>query len=217
MQITHEEALRMIQFNADRALNIEKAALLDQHLRTCVECRTYAKQLSRMESALLDLMHKQWNLRPTPLAIDALTEKKNSRKIQSTLLVTRSAMIGIAFLTFIFIGWQFAMTNNPLNGSLPVLPVIPTPSTFYTATSYTLQDCIKVPYHVQESDTLQSIADHFSISKETLQEMNKLNTETIQPNAILLIPFCKSTATSTIHPPTFTITPFLEPIARTPG
>jgi len=146
-----------------------------------------------------------------------LTEKKNSRKIHSTLLVTRTTMIGIAFLTFIFIGWQFAMTNNPLNGSLPVLPVIPTPSTSYTATSYKLQDCVKVPYHVQESDTLQSIADHFLISKETLQEMNKLNTEAIQPNSILLIPVCKSTATSTIHPPTFTITPFLEPITRTPG
>ena len=217
MQITHEEALRLIQFNADRALNVEKATLLDQHLRTCAECRTYSKQLSRMESALLDVMRKQWNMRPIPLAIDKLTEQKNSRKIQGTLMLTRSAMIGIAFLTFIFIGWQFAITNNPLNGSLPVLPVIPTPSTFYTATSYTLQDCVKVPYHVQEGDTLQSIADHFSISKEIIRNMNKLNTEAIQPNTILLIPVCKSTPTSTNHPPTFTITPFLEPVTRTPG
>ena len=217
MQITHEEALRLIQFNADRALSVEKEAILDQHLRTCAECRTYAKQFSKMEVALLNVMRKQWNLRPIPLAIDKLTEKKNSRKIPGTLMLTRSTVIGIAFLTFIFIGWQFAITNNPLNGSLPVLPVIPTPSIFYTATSYTLQDCVKVPYHVQESDTLQSIADHFSISKEIIQELNKLNTEAIQPNAILLIPVCKSTPTSTNHPPTFTITPFLEPITRTPG
>jgi spore germination protein YaaH len=114
-------------------------------------------------------------------------------------------------------GWQLTMTNHSVNGTLPVMPVIPTPSTFYTATSNSLQHCPKISYHVQDGDTLQSIAFHFSVSEERIKEMNNLNAETMAPNAVLLIPVCESTPTNTLQPPTFTITPFLEPITRTPG
>jgi len=217
MQITHEEALRLIQFDADRALEGAQKKLLAEHLNHCEECRVYAKQLSRMEDALAGVMRKHWNLRPAPLAIDVLIGKKNNEKIRSALLVTRSAIISLAFLAFVVMGWQLTTTNHSANGTLPVLPVIPTPSTFYTATSNTLQDCTKISYHVQDGDTLASIASQFSVSEARLKEVNNFNTETMVPNAILLIPVCESTPTNTIQPPTFTITPFLQSITRTPG
>ncbi|HXD08433.1 MAG TPA: LysM peptidoglycan-binding domain-containing protein [Anaerolineales bacterium] len=217
MQISHEEAMRLIQFHADRTLNAEKEYLLTEHLRTCEQCRTHARQLSQMEAVLTGVMRKQWSLRPAPLAIDILTEKKNSRKVQGALLVTRSAIVSLAFLVFVMIGWQLTLTNNPANGTLPVMPVIPTPSTFYTATSHTLQDCVKISYQVKDSDTLASIAEHFSISSDILKEANHLSTEALEPNTFLLIPVCDSTPTSTINAPTSTITPILEPITRTPG
>jgi len=217
MQITHEEAVRLIQFNADQTLLMEKKKILNEHLRACSECRAYAKRFTEMEYAIKGVMRKQWNVRPAPLSIDILTGENYGRKSSSASLITRTAMISIAFLTFIFVGWQFTSTNNPTTGKLPVMPVIPTPSTFYTVTKYSLQDCAKISYQVQKSDTLESIAEHFSIPKEVVREVNHINTETIELNTILLIPVCESTPTSTIQPPTFTITPFLEPFTTTPG
>jgi LysM repeat protein len=217
MQITHEEAIQLIQYTADKAAPSAKEKLLHEHLKDCAQCSAYAGQFKDMEKVLQNVMRKQWSRRPAPLSLSALKEKKDSQKKKSTLLVTRTALIGMAVCTFIFLGWQVTLTTNPKNTLFPGMLPVPTPSTQYTATNTQTLNCQQILYKVQEHDTLESIASQYATSKEAIINLNNLNIETIQRDMELLIPICKSTPTSTIYPPTFTITPFLEPTTNTPG
>ena len=217
MQITHEEAIQLIQYAADKAVPNAKEKLLHEHLQDCAQCSAYAGQFKNMENVLQTVMRKQWRQRPAPLSLNTLKAKKDLQKKRSAILVTRTAFIGMAVCTFIFIGWQVTLTTNPKHAMFPGMLPIPTPSTQYTATNTLALNCRQVLYKVQDYDTLESIASQYATSKEAIMNLNNLNTENIQRDMELFVPICKSTPTSTIYPPTFTITPFLEPVTNTPG
>jgi hypothetical protein len=119
---------------------------------------------------------------------------------------------------FAFIAWQ-SMTNNVSSIQIPLgtLPMIPTPATQFTATNTLEKDCKELHYVVQQGDTLESVAQHFSTSKESIIATNELSTNDIRPSDVLIVRYCETTPTSTTHPPTFTITPNFEPISTTPG
>ena len=67
MQITHEEAIQLIQYGTDKTLRSNEEKILKEHLKDCAQCRAYAHQLRDMENVLQNIMRKQWSLRPAPL------------------------------------------------------------------------------------------------------------------------------------------------------
>lgn len=217
IRISHTEAIELIQFRSDNALYGSKEKILSEHLKDCGECRTYAQQLIKTENVLKSVMSKQWNVRPAPLSVVALIES-TGKKLSSTLLITRTALISVAVFAFVMIGWQFtAASPTAVQGTqFEVLPN-PTPSSQITATTFSSKNCQQIHYQVQENDTLESIASHFATSKETVMALNNMSSEVIQPNMELVVPICDTTPASTLHPPTFTLTPILEPITSTPG
>jgi LysM domain-containing protein len=217
-QISHAEAIQLIQFRADDILDGDKDRILSEHLKDCVECRSYAEQLNKMEDVLKSVMLKQWNARPAPLSMATLMGNKIGKKSSNTILLTRTAMISVAFLAFLIIGWQFTATNSESTHAtqFEMLPV-PTPSIQITPTRFLSANCRQIPYQVHEHDTLESIAAHFAISKETLMTLNNLTSEVIQPYTELLVPICDTTPTSTLNPPTLTITPILDSVTYTQG
>jgi len=217
MQLTHEEAIQLIQFNADKAVHGITEKMLYEHLKDCARCSAYATQFKEMENVLQHVMRRQWNQRPAPLSIDILKATKKLRDNKSALLITRKVLISVSVFAFIMIGWQVAFTSKGGNGMFPGMLPVPTPSTQYTATTYTSLHCEKIIYKVQGNDTLVSIADHHATTKEIIMELNNMNTESITPFTELLVPICNSTPTSTTYPPTFTSTPILEPVTNTPG
>ena len=207
MQITHEEAIRLIQYGADKALRNNEEKILKEHLKDCTQCRAYAHQQTEMEIVLKNIMRKQWSLRPAPLSITDLISAKKVWKNKSTILITRTALISIAFTAFVFIGMQFTFSDKAGGQSAPSILPVPTPSTQYTATSNLTLNCKEAWYKVQENDTLDSIANQYGTSKEIIMSLNKLSTEAIHPAMELIVPSCHLTPTSTTYPPTFTITP----------
>jgi predicted anti-sigma-YlaC factor YlaD len=64
MQITHEEAHRLIQFNIDGTLDLNNQETLNTHLRGCADCRVYSDEVKETVSTLREIMRKHWNLRP---------------------------------------------------------------------------------------------------------------------------------------------------------
>jgi len=218
MQITHEEARRLIQFKADDSLSTTNEQNLSEHLNACTECQGYFGAVKQTESTLRQILRKQWNVHPLPLQMEAVYAKVNLTPGTSILLTTRKALIGVAFVMVAFITWQ-SMTSNSSSAQTPLgtVPLIPTPSTQYTATNTLQSDCKEVRYVVQPGDTLDSVAQHFSTSKESIIAANRLTSDAINPTEEMIIPFCESTPTSTTHPPTFTITPNFETISTTPG
>ncbi len=219
MQVTHEEARKLIQHNADGALNPQEKNALFAHLKDCLECRTYAEEIKEVENILVPLMKKQWNLQPAPLSSSVMSVRKNSKTQASTILATRMAAIGIVFLAFIFSAWQFALSNRRMPSQLPVnIPMVPTPSAQSTNTKSSSQNCAGMLYVVQENDTLEGIAQRFAVSEEEIMAINNMRTERVNVSMKLMIPVCNSTPTGTVNPTIFstTYTPSIRPITSTP-
>jgi len=218
MHISHTEAIQLIQFQADNILPGNQEKVLSEHLKACSECRTYAQQLNKTENVLKSVMLKQWNVRPAPLSVAALMET-TGKKSSSAILITRTAFISVALFTFVMLGLQFTATSpTAIHGTqFEVLPN-PTPSSQITATIFSsTKNCQQIHYQVQKNDTLESIVSHFATSKEAVMALNNMISEVVQSNTELLVPVCDTTPTSTLNPPTFTITPILEPFTSTPG
>ncbi|HJZ11965.1 MAG TPA: zf-HC2 domain-containing protein, partial [Acidobacteriota bacterium] len=156
MEITHEEARRLIQHNADEALNQNKQIMLRAHLKDCADCRVYAAELNEIENTF-------------PLSMNVLPSKRKFKERTSIIVAIRTALVGIAIVVFNLSLWQIQLTNSETLGQAPlsILPV-PTPSTQLTSTRTVSQNCEEIRYKVQENDTLESVADGFSTSKESI-------------------------------------------------
>jgi LysM repeat protein len=201
MQITHQEARRLIQFQADQALNATDKTVLFSHLKACLECRAYAAEIKELEDTLLPLLKRQWNLRPIPLSISDLKAKRKTQPSFNNILAIRTAVIAFVFVAFVVSAWQFTRPGQTLLG-LPAVIVAPvsTPSLESTNTMVSAENCSSLRYTVQASDTLSGIAAQFSLSKDEIVALNGLGTETIHMGMTLMIPVCKLTPTSTLSP-----------------
>lgn len=218
MELTHTQAREMIQFDADSALNEDSLRILKSHLAACEACRAYSESIHGMEVQLRSAMTKRWNLRPAPLALDAI---RNQKSTQNTFVATRFAVVASAILMFVVVTLGLAnATRVEGNSQTPLsVPFIPTPSMQTTNTSISsIQTCEQIRYEVQPDDTLDLIAQKFSIPKYDLMVANNLSTETVISGARILIPLCNSTPTGTVHPPTFTTTttPLFDLQSHTP-
>ena len=220
MQISHEEARKLIQFDMDQSLQPQEKKILQNHLEDCPECRKFTEAIREVETLLLPAMRSHWSLQPAPLPIEAVIGKSKMELQPSPLLVIRTALISVMFAAFVFSAWQFAFSNPQTSTPLPVsvLP-IPTPSRLSTSTESSFSNCEEVTYQVQENDTLEGIAAEFSASKDKIIALNHLSTESLFPKMALLIPLCPSTPTGTVHPSTLTITytPLSHTTTSTPG
>lgn len=222
MQIVHEEAHRLIQLSIEIALSSEKQASLSAHLKDCVECQVYAKEIKQVDLLLTPLLKRRWNVQPIPLQISSLMANHSSKRpAQRYMTIRNTVLITIVFAGFVFSAWQFILSGTGASRpfSLRVLPA-PTPSMQSTSTESLLESCLTVRYTVQENDTLDSIARQFSISQEEIKTFNHLKSQTVPQGIELDIPICNLTPTGTVTgPATFTITytPMLSPTTSTPG
>jgi LysM repeat protein len=218
MEIPHEEARRLIEFNADNALNSEDKNILSMHLKTCVACRAYAEEIRNVESILLPVMKRQWDLRPIPLSIGDLKAKRGIKAPTSNLVAIRTALISFVFVVFAFSVWQFARPTARIPGLSPVIvSSVPTPSLESTNTSISPVGCYLVRYTVQAEDTLASIAEQFSLSKNEIITSNNLKTESIHTGITLMIPTCNFTPTgAAIETLPTTLTPVISSTTSSP-
>ena len=218
MQITHDEARWLIEYDSDGTLNSEKQRALIAHLQGCETCRLHAAEMKDVENVLRAVMQKHWNQSPLPLSIDSI--KTHTKSINS-LFAWRLSLVSVAMITFLFLIWGVKITafNSPSplpSGSLSV----PTPSfqlTTASAISVISTKCDSVIYEVQEFDTLDDIADQFFVSKEEIMAFNNMHSDQINESMELFIPQCNSTPTDTVHTPTTTLTPNIQLTIFTPG
>ena len=60
-EITHQEALSLLQAAADQILKPGERSTLDRHLSKCQECSEYANNLSALEANLHTAFRKHWD------------------------------------------------------------------------------------------------------------------------------------------------------------
>ena len=223
MQITHDQARKLIQFSLDGILQAAEKATLSAHLQNCTDCRDYANELNEIETIVLPVMKKQWSARHIPLSIPLLAQSQSPRLNASNFLTIRSAAISLFLFALFFSAWQFVFSGPSMSGTVPlVIPSAPTPSSQTaqsTNTEITLDNCEMMVYRVQANDTLAVIANRFLVSEDEIMETNQLKTGAVSVSMELMIPLCNFTPTGTIHPATFTTTytPIMHPTTSTPA
>lgn len=218
MQITHEQARRLIHLDLDWALNPEQSAALFAHLRECRACQLYAEEIKEVEEILSPVMKRQWAIQPVPLSVPLLLGK-NKQSSSGTLLTMRTAAMGLVMVALFFSLWQVVSSGSVTASPVPlVVPLVPTPSAQTAHFTSTTQSCEMRLYSVEGDDTLATIAERFSVSQAEILEANHLETAMVQPSMNLLIPVCDSTPTGTVHPATLTttLTPILGTKSSTP-
>jgi hypothetical protein len=217
--ITHHEARFLIHYRTDQVLDAHRKEMLNAHLKDCVECAAYAEQLQETEGALRTTLRKQWSAPALPLQVMDIRERSITSGRFFDSLTTRSALIAVSLLLFIFVYSQFAPPTHGAYSPMPVgISPIPTPSLPLTSTETDLANCPMVRYEVRRGDTLQSLSRQFDASAGTIMDLNDLKAGAAPLPAVLIIPQCELTPTSTTHPPTSTTnTPSLESITYTPG
>jgi hypothetical protein len=218
MQITHQEARRLIQFHADESLNAQEKTVLFAHLKGCIECRSYAAELKELEDTLLPMIRRQWSVRPIPLSMSDIKAKRKMQSPFSNFLAMRTAVIGFIFAAFVFSAWQFTRPGGqPLGLPPAIVAPVSTPSLASTNTLVSSEPCGGKVYTVQANDTLSGIAAQFSTSVDEIISRNGLKTETIHLGMPLMIPVCNFTPTSTLSPTTTTTYTPITRSATEPG
>lgn len=215
MEITHEEAQRLIQLVADDSLQGSERNILDAHLQSCAECCKYADSMQAVASLLQPLLQRRWSHQPLPHLSNQWTSSAFPKISPRSILVTRITAMSLICVAFLVAVWQSVQPSNPQPGMPSVsVPPMPTPSLQLTSTLVTNPGCEPVSYTVQENDTLASIADDFSLSREEVMAANDMKTETVLTSMELLIPVCSPTQPASSS--TTTITPWTESPIATP-
>ena len=218
MQITHEEAHRLIQFDTDHALKLYEKNDLIAHLDACEECKIYAESIKEIGALLHPFFQRNWNQQPIPLSVAALIGKRNQSARPGTLLATRIAIISIICISFVFSVWQFTTsTHSASDVSLLTVPPMPTPSTRLVNMTSTSSTCVGRSYRVKENDRLESISETFAVSQQELLTANRLTSEAFKAGVQIIVPSCTSTPTGTVNAQPTTYTPSSRPITSTPG
>lgn len=218
MQITHEEAHKLIQFRADGALKLHERHLLASHLETCADCQQYATGIGKVETVLRPLLGRQWNSEHLPLSIELLRRKERSAS-ERMLVASRVAAFAVVFVAFFFGAWNFTVYSHRSPAPFePGVPLIPTPftSTVTAGTEVSFKSCAMIPYVVQPNDTLARIAYQFSVPVDQVLQINSMRGTTLITGETLLIPACTSTATNTAAARTTTFTPAHYSTTTTP-
>jgi hypothetical protein len=217
--ITHPEARFLIHYRADQVLDAHQKEMLNAHLKDCVECAAYAHELQETEATLRTTLRKQWSAPLLPLRVMDIRERSITSGRFLDLLTTRSALIVVTLLFFIFVYSQFTPPTHGAYSPMPVgLSPIPTPSLPLTSTQTDLVNCPVLRYEVRQGDTLESLSRQFDASAAMIMDFNGLKAEAAPLPEVLLIPQCERTPTGTSHPPaSATNTPALETITYTPG
>lgn len=225
-EITHQTAKQLLQVSADRPLPPVDRSALEAHLAACDDCNGYAKNLANLEVDLRSLMHRQWDAYRPSLRIQAIRKPSPVKLLWNNLFNQTQALGKLAVIAALLLGY-FVIANITgvrvpiINGETATVLPTPnrenlisatsaTPSIQTAITSFTSQACGTVSYIVQESDTLESIALRYGVTKEALLAYNSgdppLAANRVFIGMELYIPVCEGTPSHTASVPSHTLT-----------
>jgi LysM repeat protein len=168
--------------------------------------------IDEIEEGLRRITHQKWDQHKPSISIAAIKKQVSTPflKLGSSELFMKIAVASM------FLGAYFLIFYHPVetqtmvglgNLSLPT-PQIPyttnTPTPQNTATQST--ECSKVLYTVQQGDSLDGIADSFSVAAASILKDNKLGSSNIHPGTSLIIIICQPIEELSTNQPDQTIT-----------
>jgi dipeptidyl aminopeptidase/acylaminoacyl peptidase len=131
--LNHIQAHRYLQAAVDNRLESRARAALAEHLNTCPECRSYAKQVGVLERDLRGLFHKQWDT-ASERSINLLPgiRARYQRKVMNKQLVSLASTlvtIGLVLGLLLLLNWFLTRRQSHLPaGDQTPTPTLSTPT-----------------------------------------------------------------------------------------
>jgi anti-sigma factor RsiW len=206
VEMTHQQIRNLLQASAEQTLPPSEKLALEKHISDCAECRTYAQQLSELQSGLRQMLHQRWDKSRPTLSAQLIKERagKQTDRTRVWAMVGKLAVVPLLVIAF-FVAYQASempaslMPATALSIPAPEATLLtPTPPARSTPTQITAQNCDRITYIIQENDSLDSIAAQFSVTKDMLMAYNGMGSESLVMRTELVIPLCQSTSTPTI-------------------
>ncbi|MGZ9164942.1 MAG: LysM peptidoglycan-binding domain-containing protein [Anaerolineales bacterium] len=110
----------------------------------------------------------------------------------------------------------FVSVGQVLKIPYPTPTPAPPPTSIPNEATQTAQACEKVPYTVQENDTLSSISVNYNVPQDAIKFYNGLSTDNVLLGQTIVIPLCERAATpgptpTATLPPPYQAPPLLLP------
>ncbi|RPJ47368.1 MAG: hypothetical protein EHM21_08210, partial [Chloroflexi bacterium] len=139
IEISHQQAQRLLRANLDSHIPNEQWTMLQAHLESCQECRLYAKQLGGLEKSLRRALYGGWAGVQGPgqdTARLALVQLRRRAQARKALLYAGAAAALLAVIVFIGApGIRARLAGSPSAGSIPVTQVTEAPASAQAATA----------------------------------------------------------------------------------
>jgi len=224
-EITHQEAHALLHAASDQMIDPNDKTILDSHLSGCQLCSDYAKSLENLESTLRKSMHAKWDVQKPNLNVQAVIHPNPARLLWNNFMGQTHAMEKISIVVVLVLGYVLIANivgiQSPITKEKTPTPIptpnelaiftsnSPTPSAVVPLMNTLSENCETSDYVVLANDTLESIALRHGTTREIIQEINNLASNTVYTGMKLVIPSCNTTPshTATIIKNTLTITP----------
>jgi len=145
---------------------------------------------------------------PTPTDIPPFDYTVQSGELCSSLAFTFGISVQSIIITNNLPSSCPIYEGQVLKIPYPTATPAPLPTATLSGAEATEDACEKVPYTVQENDTLSSISLNYGVSMDAIKEYNGLSTDNVFIGQSILIPLCmratpvgQATATPTTPPP----------------
>ncbi len=215
-QLSHKKARSLLQKKADLIITHDEKTALEEHLLACNSCHSYDKDLIKLEEKLHKTTNARWNVyahypdiqsMPNPTIVQE-SSRVNYYSLYKDIFVKITVVITLVVAAF----FSTQVLEKLTISSIDILSVTPTRTPLAehivnkTDELVSREPCGLVQYIVQKSDTLDSIASKFRVSKEQIIEQNQLVLEKFGSGTSLHIPMCTGTPTRTALIPNYTHT-----------
>jgi hypothetical protein len=180
---SHKRAFSLLLLSNERLLDIDEQSFLDEHLKTCSQCRSHAQTHARMQRDLKYRAYDSYHTgsqHPAVLSgiVNSIDRRRNMRKM--TGIALSLAKVGLVIVLF---GAFLVIINNVLPIQLPVFisgsetlgtKTIPTAISSPQASSASqlaptsAHNTEVTTYIVQQGDTIFGIAEKFQLKPETI-------------------------------------------------
>lgn len=137
--ITHKQARAYIHALADGLIQEQERALLNDHLKFCEECRSYAAQTNNLVSRLQSSFHHRWDPLPGPSLNLAQTVQGRASRMVMTDRMNLRLKIFAGFIALIVLGilfgsliWQLkvhSIKNPATNPTTTIVSTATAPAT----------------------------------------------------------------------------------------
>ncbi|CAG0932774.1 Tol-Pal system protein TolB [Thermoflexales bacterium] len=162
-ELSHERIRAYLQLGR-ASLTLNERLAVDEHLRVCAACRTYAADLSELQASLTETLHQRWDAAPVPKFAPGVLSRLQKNRLPQRMF---SYALGLGALAALILLLQAFFTTQLQLATQSPLATEPSPVGSTTPLPLMTTALPVTPFNVRPTPTLPSGRDFFQVQRLT--------------------------------------------------